>query len=231
MGRVRELGIAGSLARIKDKLVGQPRTLVFMRLTLPRMEDHSSVGADFHLVTSQEVMGWSAYDDGYFTREQALCRLESGCQLYVLQRQGRNVCFGWAERGTVDMRWLNLRLCLPDDVVYLSCLYTPPQFRRQSCAFRLWRAVAHHWKERGATCAIVAVNPQNAPSLWLHERVGFKTYQTITYRRWPGLGCYTIQHPCGRLRRRYTMACTVPTDLWSTFWSSVILEAAWLTTV
>lgn len=217
MGRVWALGMAGGLQRVADRIVGQPRTLIFWRLALAHLPDSWLEEGGAQPVTPRDRDDWPDYSDGWFTREQARRRLQVGCQLFVLRHDGQNACFGWVERGTVTLRWLRLSFRLPEHVVYLSCLYTAPPFRRQACASRLWKAVLQECKRGGATHAVVAIDPQNQASIKLHKVLGFEFFKTITYRHWFSIGYYRVFDAQGRLRHRFTWQSGAPADLWNTF--------------
>lgn len=212
------LRVAGLFGRFQERLLGEPRTLILMRLALEQVSSARPVDPDLRQVTLQELLASPTYEGGWFGRDEAVRRLRQGHSLYVLRSGEQNTCFGWVEFGTATNRWMGLRFDLPDDVVYFTGLFTIPAYRGQGWARRLWMALFRLYARRGIKYVIVAVDPANEPSLRLHRRLGFAPYQTITYRCWFGIRYYSVTDARSGERRHFVAGFGHSPLLWKTFW-------------
>jgi ribosomal protein S18 acetylase RimI-like enzyme len=214
-----EVKVPALFGRFQERLLGEPRTLILMRLALEQVANGGPVDPDLHQVTLQELMARPTYEIGWSSRDEAIRRLRQGHSLFVLRSGQHETCFGWVECGTATNRWMRLRFELSDDVVYFSGLFTIPAYRRKGLAARLWSALARVYKERGAKYVVVAVDPDNEPSLRLHAGLGFAPYQSITYRSWLRIvRYYCVKDARSESRRRFAGLLRDWPTLWKTFW-------------
>ena len=215
-------GPVQSLAeRIWEKLgnTSSTRSSVFLLLDLATVPSEAAGDPGLRLVSASDVRSSARYADGWYTRDAALARLEDGTQLFALHRGGLDLCFEWAGRGIVENQWMRLRMRLPEDVVYLHALYTPPHMRGQGLALRTVSGIIQHCKRAGDRWVFVGVEPGNTTSLRLHRRLGFREYQRIDHRRFFSANYYAVRAADSRGHRRWLGFSWGPDDLWRTFWS------------
>jgi len=198
---------------------GIPRTrsLILFHFDLTLLPDGPGSAA-VRLVSAADVRARAPYKDGWYSRDRALERLAKGYRLFALCDEREDVCFGWVERHTAEMQWLGLQLHLPQDVAYLSGLYTSPQKRGQGLGMRMVLERLRHCSREQCTHVLVAIDPANTASLEMHKRLGFHAYERVDYYRAFYVKGYRITSiPAGKSRHRVSVAGG-PQDLWKAFW-------------
>lgn len=195
------------------------RSLIFFHKGLETLPASTESEPYLRLASPAEVRTQRAYCDGWYSQERALARLEEGCQLFILQEDGTDACFGWLEWMNAENLWVRLPFSLPRDVAYATGLYTTPASRGRGLMLRLYAAMAHRAKKQGARHLFAVVDVRNTASRRLHQRLGFQEYQEMAYRRCFFVNCYSVRAADSEQHRRWiTLLPRGPADLWRAFW-------------
>lgn len=218
-GYYRKHGFSKLLRRCFERcgFVCYSRSLIFLQVELAATPDEVEDTLPLQAVSSDELRAERDYDDGWFGREQALERLGQGHRLYAVKKEGRMVYFAWIEQGMATVRWFGSRFALPKGVAYITGLYTLPAFRGMGIAFCAGRQMLLQLKRSGLDRAFVVIDPQNGASLRLHERLGFKPYQTVTYNRCWFLGRFCVREHGSERVKVLVRAVGLPNRVWDVF--------------
>lgn len=186
----RRHGILGSLKHAAERMgfVFLSRSLIFFQIDLNGLRSPEERHC-FSLASKDDVDGNENYYDGWFERRVASERLRNGHRLFVYKIKEKTAYYEWVETGNACINWFNLDFRLPEDVAYITGLYTAPEARGRGIAYKVGRDVLCHLKAEGFKRAILVINPSNGVSIRMNCRLGFHPYQTVHYSRW----CFLIR--------------------------------------
>jgi GNAT superfamily N-acetyltransferase len=194
------------------------RSLIFLVLDLKDIPDDVERTYSFHIATIDDIQKEQDYNDGFFSKEKATYRLRNGHRLFVLNKNASMVYFLWTEQIEAAVWWFDdLPVHLPQDMVYISGVYTQPEFRNRGIASELKREIFHYLKKEGFNHIIEAVHPANPKALRIDRRLGFREYQTVHYKRYWHIRHYTVQKFNSNERKTFITLFKAPKDIWKTF--------------
>ena len=191
--------------------------VVFIVLDLNEMSNDIKEPCSFREVTIVDVQQAKDYNDGWFTKDEAIQRLQNGRRLFILEKDGRYIYSHWVETKKVTIHWLNLNFFLPEDIVYTAGLYIIPEMRGQGLALRMCKELSLFLKDQGFNKQIGAIITSNTTSLHLNKKIGFKEYQIITYKRYGYVNHYIVKKSNSDKRKTYITLFKAPKDIWKTF--------------
>ena len=131
-------------------------------------------------------------------------RFARGDLAFVAEHAGRMLAHVWFHRGPAPFaedapvfpRWV-----VPSDAYWCYHAYTLPDARTSGVFVKLFQIALHTvLAERDATRVICRVKESNAPSVHLHERLGFDHLGTLISIVMPGVRLLTWQSPGGTRR-------------------------------
>lgn len=168
--------------------VNYNRDLVFNCVDLDAMLFKTQESFSFHIETVQELQTEQVYRDLWFTKEEAAKRLKNGCRLFVLKIKSEIIFFTWIEEREATIDWIGIKMKLPDNVAYLTGVCTVPEYRRRGISSKIKREILQYLKKEGMSKVVEVVDPLNSVALKMDNRLGFKEYQRVNYRR-----CWLLQ--------------------------------------
>lgn len=193
------------------------RSLVFMVLDLKNVPDVRK-SYSFQIATIDDVQNDPDYNDGFFTKGEALSRLKKGHQHFILRKDKEIIYSLWAEQENVAVWWFgDLQINLSENMAYMSGAYTSPDYRGQGVYYRFTKEIFNYLREKGITHIIAGVHPANSTVLNLNKKLGYKPYQTITYKRYWHIRRYIVQKFNSDDCKAYTTIFKAPKDIWKTF--------------
>lgn len=162
------------------------KTLIFFELELqqtlfPPSDDQD---VDFLKVESKDIECSEGYHDGWFDREQALQRLEEGHLLFVVKDHQNIAFFQWIELYTSKIPSIEVSsFPLPEKTACMAYIFTKPEYRGRGYVSKAKPLVLHYLQEQGYHDVFLVIAPENTISQRVNKKVGFREYQTITYRK------------------------------------------------
>jgi ribosomal protein S18 acetylase RimI-like enzyme len=193
------------------------RTLLFLALDLNHIVNQVDAYL-FSILTQEDVRNDPNYDDGFNTKSKALYRLLKGYNLYVLKQENKNACYAWIEHRAASIWWFdNLPLDLPKDMVYLSDVYTPLEFRNKGFASKMEREIFCSLRKDGYQSAICVITPNNKTSLKMHQKIGFRVYQRVHYKRYWHIRKYVIHKANSSEMKTVISGFYSPKSVWKTY--------------
>lgn len=135
------------------------------------------------------------YQDLWYTREEALERLDKGHILFLAKDKGVNVFYGWYELSNISTFWLGIKnLDIPPDVVYLSAVYVPPQYGGRLILKRALKFTEKYLLDNTTVDKVFGLTlPSNIISSRLFDLFGYAPYQQVRYFRIMGLKLYIVE--------------------------------------
>jgi ribosomal protein S18 acetylase RimI-like enzyme len=191
--------------------------VIFMVLDLNDIPDDIKEPYSFYQATVADVQQAEDYNDGWFAKKEALSRLQNGHRLFVFKEKETTIYFLWAETKKVTLNWLAMDLSIPEDMLYISGAFTLPEFRNRGIASKLKKEIFHFLKKEGIKKLIGVVIPSNTTALLIDKKLGFKEYQTITYKRYGYFRHYKVQKFNSGECKTFITLFKAPKDIWITF--------------
>lgn len=114
-------------------------------------------------------------------REHVERRLDAGSVCLTALIEGRTVACVWANVGGGSVDYLRCSVRLDPEAVYLHDLYTRPLQRGLGLAPGLIGGIAEHFQAAGCRRLVAVVLPENAASLRILGRVGFRRVGVAGY--------------------------------------------------
>ncbi len=215
-------GFAKSLSYSLHHLGIFKKELIFFEMNIP--DRTPCLDSDYSLelvrLGVREVQEMPVYNDGWFSREQALQRLADGHMLLSIKKDSKLIFFQWIEPEKGRILFFDIPFVLPDNLsVYKAFIYTPPEFRRQGVASRAKRLILKFLEDNGYRKAFLVIEPHNMPSIRANKKVGFREYQKVTYRKMIFFNYYFIRDfSTDRHKRVWTVANTGKEQrIWKTY--------------
>jgi ribosomal protein S18 acetylase RimI-like enzyme len=216
---VKKHGFLQSLKHVFERLgfVSFNRTLIFLVLKFNDIPNDISESYSFHIASTDDIQKEQNYYDSWFTKQEAIKRIQSGHRLFVFERNEKMVYFLWVELNSAAIGYFDIRFHISDDMVYLTGAYTLPEFRNRGIASKLKKEIFHYLKKEGFNDMIGVVDPLNTTALGIDKRLGFKEYQTINYKRYWHIRHYNVQKYNSDERKTFITLFKAPKDIWKTF--------------
>ena len=194
------------------------RTLIFLVLNLKNIPHDIKEPCDLSIITIDDIEKIRDYNNGVFTKDEAVYRLQKGHTLFFSKESNKMTCSIWIEQQNAAIWWFNnLPLNLPEAAAYMSGLNTSPEYRRKGFASKLKKEVSLHLKKEGVSYLIEGLHPANKPALLMDKKLGFKEYQTIIYKRYWYIRHYTVQRFNSDERKTFITFFKAPKDIWKTY--------------
>lgn len=202
-------------------LVPFSRTIIFIVLDLKDYTYDRKKPYSFHLATIEEMQNEQEYQDYMkrcgFTKKEIIYRLQKGLTLFILKENNKMVYFLWMEKKNAVIKGFHMPLHLPQEIVYSSGAYTLPDYRGKGIASKIKKEVFHYLKEEGVKKVLGVDMPENTVALRINKKLGYKEYQTVTYKRYWYIRYYTVQKYSSSEYKTFITLFKAPNDLWKTF--------------
>ena len=166
---VRERGVRGlwfgvlAWTRVYRRL-----ELVELSLRPPPSILHTPLSLDFGFLTATES-------------EDARARLEHGERCFVARQAGAVISSRWITERQAYVAYLDARLDLEPDEVYLSETYTRPSQRGRGVSAAAGTRLAHVLAAEGRRRILAAVLPDNRSGRRAYEKAGYRSIGRIGY--------------------------------------------------
>lgn len=154
---------------------------------------------------------------GWYWKEEAIDRVRNGYSMFVVRRDGRMISFVWIEQHHIRIGYIDCQFHIPEHTVYLTGLYTVPEFRKMGIGYRLESEVVDLLRKQGFHNVLCVVDPQNTTAQRLHKKIGFEPYQTLRYTRYWVLRIFKVRDCKGTREVRFTRLARTPNDLLKVF--------------
>lgn len=195
-------------------------SLIFLVLDMKDIPNDHKRPYSFHIAAIKDIQNepdnYSA--SGYLlTKKEIIARLKAGHRLFVFKEENKLVYFLWAEQKNAAVDWFRLPLHLPVHMAYISGSFTMPDFRKKGIATKIKKEVFDYLKKEGITKLVCVVHPANTKALFIHKKIGFKEYQSVTYQRYWQIRHYSVQKFNSDERKTYITLFKAPKELWQAF--------------
>jgi len=195
------------------------RELIFFELRLqdaPSCQENDS-GIELVRVRKEDIENAQDYYDGWFSREQALKRLDEGHALLVVNDEGKMIFFQWIELRKAGIPHIDISFSIPERTAYMAYIYTLPKYRGRAIATRAKRLVMKYLKENGYGRTFMVTAPDNVPSMKVNSNAGLRQYQAVTYWRLLFLKYYCVRDLATNRRRVSLRITRTDNQLWKAF--------------
>lgn len=135
------------------------------------------------------------YKDVWYTKKQALERLNKGHILFLAKDKGINIYYGWVELLNINIPWLGIKnLCIPSNIGYNCRAYVPPQYRGQRVFIRTYNFVEKYLlNDKTIDRVFLITAPDNVASHRSVTLSGYIPYQYVRYFKIMGLKLYIVE--------------------------------------
>lgn len=211
-----------SLKHIFEKLGFEhsSKSLIFMVLNLEDISEVVETPYSFHNTTIADIQDEQDhyFEHKYqFSKREFLYRMKKGHHVYVFKEDNKMVFFLWTEQKGATITVFHMPLHLPQYTSYISGVFTMPGYRNRGIAHKIMKEVIHYLKEAGFTKLLCVVNPKNNTALNIYNRLGFKKYQIVHYKRFWQVRRYTAEKFNSDERKVFISLFSAPKDIWKTF--------------
>lgn len=154
----------------------------------------------------------------FIAKEEVFRRLsQRDCTFFILKIGSKIVCYQFIEFNLAYIPFFRLLFSIPSKSAYSSTLYTLPEFRRKGFALRLNLLVQQYLKDRGYQKVFVLTEMDNVPAQKVHEKAGFRKYQTVVYRGFFFLKYYVVMDCKKNISKSYWHLGRTDHKIWKTF--------------
>jgi RimJ/RimL family protein N-acetyltransferase len=216
----REFGLWKTILRFIENIgVFKRRVFTFLEMEL---KDSISVqeqnhGINLARVGKEDLEKVGQYLYKWFEKEEAMKRLEAGNVLLVVKDEEKMVFYQWIEFAKIDLPYLNLSFFIPDGTACMAYMYTKPEYRRKGIASKAKPLVFKFLRKNGILRAFSVIAPNNAESLRINKKFGFKEYQTVIYWRLLFLKYYCVKDFHTDSQKVFWGSGRATQELWKTF--------------
>jgi len=145
-------------------------------------------------VKKEDIENAPNYFDGWFYKRQALKRLEQGHVLLAVTANNKLIYMNWLELKNIHLRDINLSFSIPDTTAFDAYQYTVLEYRNKGIASWAHCRVIEHLQQLGYKRVFGQVSPERKIGHFVATRIGYKDYQTISFRRFFWfLKCYCVK--------------------------------------
>ncbi len=125
------------------------------------------------------------------------------------------VHYQWVE--TKKAYIFKLPITLPEDMCYMTGVFTIPQHRNKGIASKIKLQVCNYLKEKGFNQITEIVNASNSTALKIDKRLGFREYQIVHYKRRWHFRYFVVYDISGKRRKTYITIFKFPKHIWKTY--------------
>jgi ribosomal protein S18 acetylase RimI-like enzyme len=129
----------------------------------------------------------------WFSKTKALEYLDKGNILLVLKNEGRVIFYQALEFNKVDISAIDLLSYIPEDIAYMSHMYTIPEYRGRGVASNGKRLILKYLHELGYRRVLLYIDAHNLPSQRVSIKAGLNEYQTVFYVRFLFIKYYCVK--------------------------------------
>ena len=174
---------------------------------------------NLHLVriVKEDVEQAEDFFDGWFKQDKVLERLEQGHILFAVKFDGQMVFYQWIELSTMVFPSIDLFFSLPADTACMAYTYTEPEYRGKGIASSAKPLLLDYLYTQGYRKIVLLIAPTNIASQKVNQKVGFKAYQAVNYRKILGLKFYAVKDSQTGQRKVFWAMKDSPQELWCTF--------------
>jgi len=216
----REFGLWNTVLRFIENMgVFKRRVFIFLEMELKDSISVQEQAPGIHLVRvgKEDLEKVGKYLYKWFEKEEALKRLEAGDVLLVVKDEEKMVFYQWIDFGEIDLPYLDLSFFIPDGTACMAYMYTEPEYRGKGVASKAKPLVFKFLRKNGILRAFSVIAPNNAESLRINNKFGFKEYQTVTYWRFLFLKYYWVKDFPTDSRKVFWGSGRASQELWRTF--------------
>lgn len=219
----KQHGLLEFTKRLIDQLgltfIISTRSVIFVKLDLNNMPTDCNDPFSFLIATADDIQKELVYNDGWFTRETAISRIQKDHRLFVFKENEKMIYFLWTDLKNVRINWLDLNFNIPEDMLYLTGAYTIPEYRNRGVAYKLKTEIFQYLRKEGFNHIIGVVDPTNTVALKIDKRLGFKEYQTVYYKRYWFLKYYCVNKYNSDQQKRFVGVTVLksPDIIWKAF--------------
>lgn len=171
--------------------------------------------------TVDDIINDKQFNIEFFTKRVSIYRLRQGHRLFIVKEGDRIVFAIWVESNkNASFWWLdNLPLRLPKDMVYISGIFTSPDFRTKGIYGKVRDQLYSYLKAEGVNTLVGTIHPDNALSLQIHllKKSGWEEYQKITYERFWHIRRYTVTKADSSDHKTSITLFRGPKNIWRTY--------------
>lgn len=173
---------------------------------------------NFTAATPADIERIPDYFDGWFSKRQALRRLEQGHKLFIVRIQQEAVSFRWVELGRVSIPALGLLFTVPDTTAYLAYSYTLPDHRKAGVASWSQHCTLEYLRKHGYRTAFLIISPVNETPIRIVKKSAFRLFQVVFYQRFfLFLKHYRMKDPDTGREKVFWHICKSDHEVWKTF--------------
>jgi hypothetical protein len=175
----------------------------------------------FSALTMEEVQEIPDYFDGWFTKRQALERLEKGARLFAVRKQEKPVSLLWVESHRAYIPPLGLIFIMPDTTAYIAYTYTLPEHRQGGIGSWMHYCVMEYLKSHDYHTALGLVSLVNEAALKIGKGSGFTMFQAVFYKKFVlFFKYYRVRNPDTGHEKIFWRIRKTDHQIWRTFSSS-----------
>jgi GNAT superfamily N-acetyltransferase len=196
------------------------RSVIFYYKNYSSIPDDICEEYSFIIPTVEDIEKEPNYEDIWFSKEKTIERLKNGYNLFSYKKHGRMVYFLWSEHKNIEIRWLDYRFQIPNDVTYMTGEYVLPEYRRKGMASKVSLEVDHYLKNQGYKLQFSIKDPKNVPAVQVSIKLGplgSKPYQIVNYLRIGFLRYYRVQKFDSKKGVAFFSFFKTPEHLWRIF--------------
>lgn len=197
----------------------QHKKVIFFETNIEDAVSNFKKDISMNLVSmkKEDIENLNAYNDGWFNRYKALKRLQDGCVLLTLLDNSKMIFINWLEFKKIDIPFIDLSICIPNDTVYLAFSYIDPEYRGRGIASKEKQIITKYLQECGYKKAFLVIQPENIASQKVNKKGGAKEYQVVTYRRFLFLKYYCVVDYVSGQKEIFWRIRRIDNNIWRVF--------------
>jgi ribosomal protein S18 acetylase RimI-like enzyme len=216
----KEKGLWRTLLHSLVRVSYQRDEFLFFEIDLVKYSPRKDIteSGDFAVATAADIERIPNYFDGWFSKRQALSRLEQGHKLFLVRRQQEAVSFRWVEFGRVTIPALGLLFTVPDTTAYLAYSYTLPDHRKAGVASWSQHCTLEYLRRHGYRTAFLITSPITDIPIRLVKKSGFRLFLVVFYQRFfLFLKQYHVKDPDTGREKVFRHIWKSDHEIWKTF--------------
>lgn len=193
------------------------RSVFLIKLDLNSVPIDLEVPHPVVIATKEDIQKDRDYYDSWFTKEEALARLEKGCLLFVIKENNKMVSSEWVEFKKVKITFLDLLFHIPEDVAYMTGRYTDPAFRGKGLATKVDKGIFQYLRKQGYNYTLGITDATNNAALGLNRKTGWEAYQLVNYRRYWFIKYFCVKKCNSDDYKIFITLFRAPEKMWKVF--------------
>lgn len=192
----------GKIRYLSDRLFAYRKAIMFDKMVV-RYDMSPSDRLSIHVASEEDVKN-EEYKDIWNSKEEALAELKKGNILFLVKDKGANILYGWAELRSASIPYLGVHdMAIPEEIVYMSGLYVPPEYRGRFLTVRATKLMQNFLLDNTkAKKMFYVLSPDNYVFKNGLELYGNRPYQHVTYVKMFGFRVYIVRPLRGDLSSR-----------------------------